>query len=136
MKTITIERSKRGTSDYATFGIMLDGCIPFAVTLEPPIGKSIKAGTYPAVLYMSPKRNRWVYLLKDVPGHTAIEIHSGNLPGDTEGCILTGESFSPIHDNKGKLIGQGIADSRKAFFELLGHIGGDEEFFLQILEGK
>ena len=56
----------------------------------------VPAGTYNAYLrYTSTKKNReWCFELTDVPGRTAIQFHIGNDPGDTEGCILLGTSFS------------------------------------------
>lgn len=55
----------------------------------------IPPGTYGAEIYdrgtkgKKVHRNR-VFLLKGVPGRTLIEIHVGNKPADTEGCILPG----------------------------------------------
>ncbi len=56
----------------------------------------VPAGTYNAYLrYTSTKKNReWCFELTDVPGRTAIQFHIGNDPGDTEGCILLGTSYS------------------------------------------
>jgi hypothetical protein len=135
MKTITLVRPLLAQSEYATYGIVLDGHIAFANSLEPPKGKCIPPGAYKAVLYMSPKRKTWVYLLKDVPGFSAVEIHPGNLPQDTSACILVGQCLDPVYIN-GKLAGDGILESRKAFFELRARIGGDSEFMLEIVEAK
>lgn len=51
---------------------------------------AIPPGRYKVVMYKSPKFNRWLPLLEDVPGYSHIEIHNGNTPIDTEGCILVG----------------------------------------------
>lgn len=51
----------------------------------------IPAGTYNVTRYFSPKRNRFVPLLHDVPDRSMIEMHIGNFPHDTDGCILVGE---------------------------------------------
>jgi hypothetical protein len=52
----------------------------------------VPPGTYDAYLrYDSSKKNReWCFQLTNVPNRTAIQIHIGNSPGDTEGCILVG----------------------------------------------
>ena len=50
----------------------------------------IPEGVYKVSLVMSPKRGYVVPLLQNVPMFTAIEMHIGNTPEDTEGCILLG----------------------------------------------
>jgi len=50
----------------------------------------IPAGSYAIVLYDSPHFGRQMPLLK-VPGHNYIEIHFGNVPSASEGCILVGK---------------------------------------------
>lgn len=53
-------------------------------------------GTYSAFLrYTSTKTNReWCFQLNDANGRTAIQMHIGNKPSHTEGCILVGQSHS------------------------------------------
>jgi hypothetical protein len=60
-------------------------------TLERP-GVEIPAGTYPVTLYFSPHFGRLMPLLEGVPGRSYIEIHFGNYPRQSDGCILVGES--------------------------------------------
>jgi len=50
----------------------------------------IPTGTYNVTSYDSPKQGRTVPLLEDVPGFADIEIHVGNYPRDTDGCLLLG----------------------------------------------
>lgn len=72
-----------------------DGSTVF--TLEPPKAqppvkpRCIPAGTYNFTIAFSPKHNRDVPLLEQVPGFDEIEIHIGNFPADTLGCILVGK---------------------------------------------
>lgn len=47
-------------------------------------------------------------LLVDVPGRSEIEIHFGNTPTDSRGCILVGHSAGTDF----------IGDSRRAFDDL------------------
>ena len=54
---------------------------------------AIPAGTYPVVLYQSPKHGL-VPLLVGVPNYDHVEIHPGNDAADTEGCILPGMTFT------------------------------------------
>jgi Family of unknown function (DUF5675) len=62
--------------------------------LEPsqrhPEHPCIPAGRYAVTFYHSPKFGRTVLLLHDVPGRDFIEIHTGNFPHETEGCLLVG----------------------------------------------
>jgi hypothetical protein len=51
----------------------------------------IPAGTYSVVAYSSPRRGYTVPLLENVPGRSEIEMHIGNYPKDTDGCILIGD---------------------------------------------
>lgn len=64
------------------------------VSLENPTA-IIPAGRYSLSLYNSPHAGHLVPLLTDVPGRTEIEIHCGNVPTDSKGCILVGLTHSP-----------------------------------------
>ena len=55
---------------------------------------SIPAGTYTASLRYDHK-DRWRVELKDVPGRKNIQIHIGNTPADSKGCILVGAKLNP-----------------------------------------
>lgn len=67
------------------------------VTLESE--NRIPAGRYPVTKYQSPKLNRTVFLLHDVPKREYIEIHNLNYYTQTDGCIGVGEKHTDInHD--------------------------------------
>lgn len=51
---------------------------------------AIPTGIYKIRLYDSPKHGKDTPELIDVPGFQHIQIHSGNVPEDTEGCLLFG----------------------------------------------
>lgn len=51
---------------------------------------AIPPGTYRVHLYDSPKHGPGTPELLDVPGFQHIQVHSGNGPQDTEGCLLFG----------------------------------------------
>ena len=65
-----------------------------AYTLErhpgDPEHPSIPEGTYPVTMLKSSKFGTLLPHVLNVPGREAIEIHCGNFPRDTEGCILVG----------------------------------------------
>lgn len=70
---------------------------PPAITLENQIFVCIPAGTYQVTIAHSNRFGRLMPLLEGVPGRTAIEIHMGNVPQDTEGCIIVG-TYAPNRD--------------------------------------
>jgi hypothetical protein len=57
-----------------------------------PIFRAIPPGTYSVERYFSSHFNRIMPHIVNVPGRTGIEIHYGNYPSDTEGCVLVGET--------------------------------------------
>lgn len=72
----------------------------------------IPVGTYQITLYNSPHAGHIVPLLQNVPDRDLIEIHSGNSPEDSRGCILVGQTHTSGT----------IGDSRLAFAHLLPKI--------------
>ena len=50
----------------------------------------IPTGTYNVTSYYSTKNGRNVPLLNNVTGYQYVEIHQGNFPKDTDGCLLLG----------------------------------------------
>ena len=50
----------------------------------------IPSGTYKVISYYSNRNKRDVPLLDGVPGYQFVEIHQGNFPKDTDGCLLLG----------------------------------------------
>lgn len=51
---------------------------------------AIPAGRYKVTITHSPRFNRPLPLVHDVPGFSGIRIHTGNTAEDTEGCLLPG----------------------------------------------
>jgi len=86
---------------------------------------AIPTGRYEVVLSFSTRFQKILPELKKVPGFSGIRMHSGNKPGDTEGCILTGENQSA----------NWVGDSRKAFDALMVYLNkayGTEKIFITI----
>lgn len=53
---------------------------------------AVPTGTYPMDWYFSPKHGICLPRVLNVPGFLDAEIHAGNYPSDTEGCLLLGTS--------------------------------------------
>ncbi|TDX52130.1 DUF5675 family protein [Orenia marismortui] len=83
-----------------------------------PNESCIPPGEYKAFIKKK-ETSRWSYdviQLEDVFKRTAIQIHVGNYPDDTQGCILVGKG-------KGK---DAVWSSRDAFEELMSKIDSEE----------
>lgn len=70
---------------------------------------AIPVGRYKIERTWSPRFQRTLPLLVDVPGFEGIRIHAGNTADDTEGCLLPGLVRRP----------KGVGDSQLAFREVL-----------------
>ena len=81
-----IRKMSAGNSLYGT----LEVCGKTFLTLENNI-YLIPDGIYPITVNFSPKFQRELPLLCDVPHRRGIRIHSGNYSSDSTGCILVGK---------------------------------------------
>ena len=89
---------KRWPSDASsTEGQMFMDSQPFAYTLENPVRDvkimghtAIPAGRYQVTIGMSPHFGRLMPQVLNVPNFSGVLIHMGNVPRDTEGCVLVG----------------------------------------------
>lgn len=117
----------------ATYGVLIYGKTPFALTLERPWldnkkGEScIPKGTYQCRRVNSPKFGN-TFEITGVPGRDAILFHKGNLSDDSHGCILVGEQFAQISGRPG------IAASKEGFAEFMEVNASNEMFTLEIEE--
>jgi hypothetical protein len=87
---------------------------------------AIPRGIYPVVLDFSPRFQRILPHVLNVPQFTGVRIHSGNRPEDTEGCILVGQSRS----------GDWVSHSQKAMealFDKMQSIPSSEPITLEIV---
>lgn len=87
---------------------------------------AIPEGRYRIEIYASPHAGHPVPMLQNVPGRSEIEIHCGNTPEDSKGCLLVGLDH----------IGNTLERSRDAFnilFPLISsaiHTGVDVQLVL------
>lgn len=86
--------------DKYVIGRLYIGNIFFCHTLEPQLGVSgsskgcIPAGVYKMAMSWSPKFQKMLPILFDVPNFEGIRIHVGNSSSHTQGCILLGDNTS------------------------------------------
>ena len=79
---------------------------------------AIPAGSYPGHLRYD-HSDKWRIELEKVPGRTHVQIHIGNVPSDSKGCILVGESMDAADLCK-------VAASAKAYAKLKKEFYGTE----------
>jgi hypothetical protein len=126
------------TSEEATLGKLTDEVgTEVCKTLELPWRDNkhnlscIPAGVYTAHRYRSPKRGYDVFMLDNVPGRDAVELHIGNTTADTDGCILLGSYYGNLGDQAAVLL------SGDAFRKFMAHTGDDVRVItLTILDPK
>ena len=92
-------------SPRSTIGELLVGSEHVCFTLEPPVKPAgalkpyaIPSGTYDVTVRWSPRFDRLMPHVENVPGFEGILIHTGNKPEDTEGCLLVGKQRGPQPD--------------------------------------
>ena len=69
---------------------------------------AIPEGRYQVIITMSPRFNKKLPLLMDVPGFVGVRVHSGNFSTHTEGCLITGQN----------IVGESVTKSKAALDKL------------------
>ncbi len=107
-------------TEHATYGQLIDADhAVIACTLELAWKNNqrgvscIPAGQYICRRRYSPKHGYELFGIEGVPGRSDIEIHIGNTPKDSLGCVLVGTRFGEVRGE------HGVLDSRKAFGRLM-----------------
>jgi hypothetical protein len=100
--TLTVQRLMT-CNDGATGGALFVAGREVARTLELPLRNDeqfisrVKAGVYPARVRTEGTKG-WRIELLDVPNHDDVQLHIGNFPSDTQGCILVGTEVKEAPD--------------------------------------
>lgn len=84
-------------NDKYTIGKMYLGDDYICDVLEPPRNVKhpcIPTGTYRMCYQHSTKYGKDMPFLQDVSGRAGIMIHTGNLPHQTQGCLIVGRNLS------------------------------------------
>lgn len=131
MKQLSIMRV--GKSDLGIFGVMRQGQVPFALTLELPWREnqenisSIPAGTYLCQRIVSPHFGD-VFEVTNVPGRTHVLVHKANFLTDLKGCIGVGERFD------GPVTAPFLSESKKGFDQYMALVADVDAFRLTIVD--
>ncbi len=105
MSPLELVVQRRPSADGCTLGqLTIDGAHE-CFTLEDvvrdgpkiPGETAIPAGRYAVAITFSPRFQRMLPLLCDVPNFEGVRIHAGNRASETEGCLLVGQSVA--HDS-------------------------------------
>lgn len=84
----------------------------------------IPAGTYECVLKFSPEHNMNLYWITGVPNRADVEIHIGNFPSNTKGCVLLGDTREA----------DAIDNSGDAFHRFMAAMNGAPSFTLTVAD--
>jgi hypothetical protein len=84
----------------------------------------IPAGTYQCFLRWSPEHKMSLYWITGVEGRDDVEIHWGNFPSNTKGCVLVGKERES----------DAIDDSKLAFASFMAYLQGATQFTLVVAD--
>lgn len=94
-----------------------------------PGNTAIPAGTYRVVVTLSKRFGKRMPELLAVPQFSGVRIHAGNVPADTQGCILVGGGLSVkqerlLHSREARdavysSINQALARGRQVWIEVV-----------------
>jgi len=124
---------KHGTYDCTLGDLSIDGeweCFTLEDLVREgekiPGETAIPAGRYKIIIDMSARFRRLMMHVLDVPNFSGIRIHAGNMPKDTEGCILVGQVKGVAS------ISQSRPALSKLYDKVKDAIGRGEEVWLEI----
>ena len=130
MKELTLKRV--GQSWRGTFGVLINGDVPFALTMEQPWNENqedvscIPAGRYLCRRVDSPHFGN-TFEVTDVPARTHVLFHKGNVLADTRGCVMVGEQFDGTFEHPF------LSESKHGYDELMAMMAGESAFMLTVV---
>lgn len=116
---------------HGTFGVLKIDRECFCVTLELPWRdnqkniSAIPARSYSCQRIISPKFGETFEVLR-VPDRSKVLLHAGNVDDDTHGCILLGQYFGKLRENRA------VLNSGNTFRQFMSAMAGLDTFFLRI----
>jgi len=128
VELIRLEESEQGT-----FGVLRINKQVFCVTLEPhdmenePFESSIPAQQYICEKAKS-VRHGHTFEVMNVPGRTDVLFHPGNRMSNTQGCILLGQYFGKLRNERA------IRNSGYTFERFKKLMEDEERFHLTVYE--
>lgn len=117
-----VELIRLEESEAGTFGILRIDKEVFCATLEPADRENeVNRSSIPAQQYMckpveSPTHGG-TFEVTNVPGRTHILFHAGNVVDHTQGCIILGQHFGKLHDQRA------VLNSGHTFQQFLNTVG-------------
>lgn len=130
MKTITLIRVE--SAPDGTFGVMLIDGHAFCVTLERPWVNNekqvscIPVGEYSAVRITRPS-GQVTFMIVGVPNRSAILFHPGNTIEDSKGCVLLGQFWEKLRENRA------VKNSGHTFELFMRELEGEETVKVNVL---
>lgn len=118
---------------FGTFGVLRIQKGVFCVTLEPsdllnaPNISNIPAQQYSIKRVTSPRFGE-TFQVMDVPGRTSVLFHAGNIVAHTQGCIILGQYFGKLKEDRA------ILNSGATFSAFMGIMAGHDVAHLTIKE--
>ena len=131
--TPIIELIRLAETEEGTLGVLRLQKEVFCATLELPdllnasSRSSIPAQQYICQRIQSPKFGE-TFQVMDVPGRIAILFHAGNTSADTEGCIILGQYWGKLREQRA------VLNSGNTFKAFMQELWGYEKAHLPIVE--
>ncbi len=131
MEENIVELTRFAYTPIGTFGHLKVGDFE-CFTMERPWFNNIARescipeGEYELTLGRYNRGGYAAYEVMGVPGRSLIKIHRGNTMDDVLGCISPGTALGYVNDK------WAVTNSKKAFYEFMEAMAGDEHAILRI----